>query len=219
MPRITIDQREVELPPGATILDGARRLGIEIPTLCYLEGRTPLTTCLVCMVKIRETDRFVPACATEAVDGMHVESETEEVHAMRRTALELLVSDHVGDCVAPCQFACPAGMDIPKMLRQIAAGANEEAIRTIKRDIALPAVLGRICPKPCEKVCRRGKADDAVAICDLKRFAADVDLARETPYLPECRSSSGRRVAILGHDAGADPAQRDRHALHGASRE
>ena len=120
------------------------------------------------------------------------------MHEARRTALELLLSDHLGDCVAPCQFGCPAKMDIPTMLRQIAAGKFREAIATVKRDIALPAMLGRICPAPCEKVCRRGDHDGAVSICLLKRLVADVDLASDDPYLPACKPSTGKRVAIVG---------------------
>ncbi|MBN2475699.1 MAG: (2Fe-2S)-binding protein [Pirellulales bacterium] len=198
MPKLTIDQREVEVPPGTTILEAARKLHIEIPTLCHREGVAPSTSCLVCMVKISGVNRLVPSCATMAVDGMKIESETEEVHQVRRSALELLLSDHLGDCLAPCYIACPARMDIPLMLRQIAAEDLGAAVATVKNDIALPAVLGRICPAPCEKACRRRPADGAVAICRLKRFVADVDLAGADPYLPECRSDSGRRVAIVG---------------------
>jgi len=152
------------------------------------------------MVKIRTPSggRLVPSCGTPAVDGMQVESETEEVFQIRRTALELLLSDHVGDCLAPCHFACPAHMDVPTMLRQITAQNAREAIVTVKHDIALPAVLGRICPKPCEKGCRRGAADGAVAVCQLKRFAADLDLAGDHPYVPPCEPPSGKRVAIIG---------------------
>ena len=89
-------------------------------------------------------------------------------------------------------------MDIPTMLRQIAAGQFREAIATVKRDIALPAVLGRICPAPCEKICRRGDLDAAVSICLLKRLVADVDLASSEPYSPACEPASGKRVAIVG---------------------
>jgi len=199
MPKLTIDGREVEVPEGATVLDAARKLGIEIPTLCTLEGRAPLTSCLVCMVKVvGNGSRLLPSCGTRAQDGMVVESETEEVHAVRRSALELLLSDHLGDCLAPCQLACPAEMDIPRMLRAIAAEDFAGALRIAKRDIALPAVLGRICPAPCEKACRRRPADGPVGICLLKRFVADVDLGRDEPYLPECEPASGKRVAILG---------------------
>jgi NADPH-dependent glutamate synthase beta subunit-like oxidoreductase len=143
-------------------------------------------------------DRRVPSCATAAEDGMELESETEEVRGVRRSALELLLSDHLGDCLAPCQFACPAQMDIPKMLRQIASEDLRDAIVTVKRDIALPAVLGRICPAPCEKACRRRPADGAVAICLLKRFVADADLVAEERYRPHCKPASGKRVAIIG---------------------
>jgi ferredoxin len=198
MLRLTIDDRPVEVPPGATILDAAEKLGIEIPTLCFLKGYDPSTSCLVCVVKNRDTGQFVPACATRVVDGMRLDHATEEVTALRRTALELLLSDHVGDCLAPCYFACPAHMDIPLMLRQIGDHDVRQAIATIKQDIALPAVLGRVCPKPCEKGCRRTGADDPVAVCELKRYVADADLSSPDPYQPSCRPDSGKRIAVVG---------------------
>lgn len=198
MPKLTIDQRDVEVPAGATLLDAAQELGIDIPTLCFLKGCSPSTSCLVCMVKVRGSGKLVPSCATVAVDGMEIESETEEIHQVRKSALELLLSDHLGDCLAPCTFACPAKMDIPLMLRQIVAGEFEDAIETVKNDIALPAVLGRICPAPCEKTCRRRGADAEVAICRLKRFVADKDLDGEEHYLPLRASDSGKHVAIIG---------------------
>ena len=198
MPTITIDDRPIDVPPGATVLEAARKLEIDIPTLCYLEGYKPSTSCQVCVVKLLDNGRIVPACGTAVVEGMRVASETPEVHRLRRTALELLLSDHVGDCLAPCFFACPAHMDVPQMLRQIGGEDLRSAIATIKEDIALPAILGRVCPKPCEKGCRRHAADGPVEVCDLKRFVADRDLASREPYLPACRPDSGRRVAVIG---------------------
>jgi len=202
MPKLTIDNREVEIEPGGTILQAARKLGIDIPTLCFNEECQPSTSCMVCVVKLKREGAarggFVPSCATIAEDGMEVESETDEVHKARRVALELLLSDHLGDCIAPCQRICPAGMNIPLMLRQIAADELPEAIITVKRDIALPAVLGRICPAPCERGCRRGTYDNPVSICLLKRYVADVDLASESPYLPACKPGNGKRAAIVG---------------------
>jgi len=198
MPKLTIDQREVEVPPGSTILDAAARLSIEIPTLCYSPQCEPSTSCLVCLVKLLPSGRMAPACATLASDGLCVESETEEIHAVRRTTLELLLSDHLGDCIAPCSFGCPAQMNIPQMLRQITAGQLREALITAKTDIVFPAVLGRICPAPCEKVCRRGHLDSSIAICNSHRLAADVDLASDSPYQPRCRAATGNRVAIVG---------------------
>jgi ferredoxin len=198
MPTITIDDRPIQVPEGATVLDAARQLGIEIPTLCFLEGFKPSTSCQVCLVKVLDTGRYAPSCATRVVDGMRVASETPEVRRIRKTALELLFSDHVGDCLAPCFFACPAHMDVPHMLRQIGEEDLQGAIATIKQDIALPAVLGRVCPKPCEKGCRRAGADGPVEVCDLKRFVADRDLASGTPYVPACQADTGRRVAVIG---------------------
>jgi len=198
MPRITIDGRKLDVPEGTTLLEAARRLGIDIPALCYRQGCPPSTSCLACVVRVNGSSRLVPSCATRAEEGMVVESETAEVHEARRTALELLLSDHLGDCMAPCQLGCPAQMDIPRMLRHIAAGRLHDALVTVKQDIALPAVLGRICPAPCEKVCRRAPAGGAVAICGLKRLVADVDLARPVPYRPESAPQSGKAVAIIG---------------------
>ncbi len=198
MPRITIDGREVEVGADATILDAATQLGIEIPTMCYLRGHEPTTSCMVCVVKVVGSGALVPACGTLVRDGMIVESNSDEVRDARKAALELLLSDHVGDCMGPCTMGCPAHMDIPLMIRQIAAGQMHDAIATVKRDIALPAVLGRICPAPCESVCRRARHDGAVAICLLKRYVADTDLQTAEPYVPKCKEKQGKRVAIVG---------------------
>ncbi len=198
MTKLTIDNREVEVPEGSNIIDAAEKLGIEIPTLCYLKGYEPSTSCEVCMVKDQKTGRLVPACGTIVTEGMAIDCETDEIFGIRKMALELLLSEHVGDCRAPCDFACPAHMDIPMMLQQISDEDHHDAIVTVKEDIALPAILGRVCPKPCEKGCRRTGADSPVAICDLKRFVADVDLATDDPYLPECNPDTGKHVAIVG---------------------
>jgi ferredoxin len=198
MPTLKIDNHEVTVPAGASVLDAARALGIDVPALCQRDGCTPNTSCLCCVVRVNGGRRLVPSCATKAADGMVVESETAEIRAARKTALELLLADHAGDCRAPCQNVCPARMDIPTMIRQIHDGALHEALITVKQHIALPAVLGRICPELCEKGCRRGQLDSPVSICRLKRHVADVDLASEKPWLPECHHQSGKRVAIVG---------------------
>jgi len=201
MPKLIIDNREVEVDDGATVLDAADKLGIEIPTMCFLKGHNASTSCMVCVVKVDGLVNLVPACGTLAQDGMRVESNCEEVYQARKAALELLLSDHVGDCIGPCQAACPAGMNIPLMIRQIAAGELGDAIATVKKDIALPAVLGRICPGPCERACRRNAFDEAVSICLLKRYVADVDLLSGKPYMPACKPVRNKRVAIVGAGA------------------
>ncbi len=96
MPRVSIDNREVEVVPGSNLLAAARKLGLDIPALCYLPGCTPNTACMACIVRLNDPERIVPACATRAEDGMQIESETPEIHELRRTALELMLSDHAG---------------------------------------------------------------------------------------------------------------------------
>jgi ferredoxin len=198
MLKLTIDEKHVEIEEGATILDAARKIGVEIPTLCHLPGRPAQTSCYLCVVRVNGGPRLVPACATMVTDGMTVESETESVRDARRTAIELLLSDHLGDCIGPCQGVCPAHMDIPDMIRHIAAGRFREGLVTVKERIALPAILGRICPELCEKGCRRAAKDGPVSVCRLKRFVADADLAFGDPYLPPCKPDTGKRVAIVG---------------------
>jgi ferredoxin len=198
MPVLTIDNRKVEVEDGATILDAAGKFGIEIPTMCFLRGYEPATSCMICIVQVEGLTNFVPACATLAEEGMVVHSSSEEIIQARRAALELLLSDHLGDCLGPCEVTCPAHMNIPLMIRQIASGNLRDAIATVKRDIALPAVLGRICPKPCERACRRADYDQAVSICLLKRYVADVDLQSAQPYSPPCKTGKSRCVAIVG---------------------
>src|SRR5262252_2742994 len=81
---VTIDGVPIKVTTGQIVLSAARALGIDIPTLCYLEKCGPLNTCLVCLVKIN--GKLVPSCGTKAQPGMVVESETTEVHEARRTA-------------------------------------------------------------------------------------------------------------------------------------
>jgi len=196
--RLTIDGRQVEVEDGATILDAARELGIEIPTLCHRAGVEPSASCFLCVVRIEGRDGLVPSCRAPALAGTVVTTDSAEIRAARRTALELLLSDHTGDCVAPCTLACPAGLDIPAMIRHLRDGETAEALRLIRRRIPLPGVLGRICPRYCERVCRRGQLDEPIAICGLARFAADVELAQREPDVPPCARPTGKKVAVVG---------------------
>ncbi|MCX7806922.1 MAG: NAD(P)-binding protein, partial [Planctomycetota bacterium] len=145
--------------------------GIPIPTLCHLDGLEPRTSCFVCLVRLEGRDGFLPACGLRASDGMRVIASSGEVREARKAAIELLLSDHAGDCEGPCTIGCPAGMDIPRMIRLISAGRYFEAGMVARERIAFPASLGCICPRFCERICRRGELDGPVAICALKRFA------------------------------------------------
>ena len=183
---------------GSTVLSAAETLGIAIPALCHSNAYKPNTSCMICVVHELKTDSLILACSMPAREGMHIETDNERVRDARRDTLNLLLSEHVGDCEAPCQRACPANMNIPLMIWQIKERNFKEAIITVKKDIALPAVLGRICPAPCESGCHRKNYDNPVSICSLKRFVADVDLAKESPYRPDIKPKSGEKVAIIG---------------------
>jgi ferredoxin len=198
MPRLRVDGREVEVPAGGTVLDAARAAGASVPTMCFLAEFEPTASCMICSVRDVASGRTIPACSARAVEGMDLVTDDAGLRLFRRTAVELLLAEHLGDCEGPCRGACPAHMDIPLMIRQIRAGRLEEAAATVRRDIPFPAILGRICPAPCEQACRRALHDQAVSICMLKRFVADRALAAGDPRLPERGADSGRRVGIVG---------------------
>jgi NADPH-dependent glutamate synthase beta subunit-like oxidoreductase len=198
MVNIKINGKEVQVSKDKTILDVTNDLGYSIPTMCHLKGYDIFPSCLICIVKDQNNGKLIPSCTTKVQESMDILTGDEEVIEARKTALELLLSDHVGDCEAPCQTNCPAFMDIPLMNRLLVAGKVEEALHVVRKDIALPAVLGRICPAPCERACHRRSVDDPVSICKLKKYAADYDLNLETPYQPALEKSNGKKIGIIG---------------------
>lgn len=205
MPTLFIDGQKITISADATILAAATRLGIRIPTLCHSPDGEPQTSCLVCVVKILggdgRPDRIVPSCATRVEEGMRVESESASVHELRRTALELLLSEHQGDCVGPCETSCPAHLNIPAMLRAVVEGDLVMAIQTVRQRIPIPATLGRICSAPCEKGCRRVPAGGAVSICAVKQFVGDAAISwkQEQNQIPVTLApDTGCRVAVIG---------------------
>lgn len=189
---ITIDQQQIEIQENATVLDAATMLNIHIPTLCHKQGMHNHPSCMVCMVKELKTGQLIPSCAYPVRDSMEISTTAPEAIQSRKTALEMLVGNHIGDCNAPCQTACPAGMNIPLMNRLIAEGKQEDALAVVHYEIALPLVLGYICQAPCENACRRKTIDEAIAICELKKFAGFGEL------LPQKESANNKKVAIIG---------------------
>ncbi len=198
MTKLTINNHPIEVQTGTSVWQAAQSAGINIPTMCYLEETEHFTSCMICLVKDAKNGRFFASCSTPVFEGQNVITNDEETIESRKAALELLLSEHVGDCEAPCQLVCPAHMNIPLMNRLIAKGDFAKALEVAKRDIALPSILGRICPAPCEAGCRRKQVDEAVSICLLKRFVGDEDLKSESPYQPPKAELSGKKVAIIG---------------------
>jgi ferredoxin len=203
--KITIDGKQVKVSPGQTILQAAGQIGLEIPTLCHLEKCGPLTSCQVCLVKVvaNGEGRLRPSCATVVAPGMVIESETEEVHEARRTALELLFSDHVGDCLSPCHRLCPLQLNIPQMIRQIEAGQLDAAAATMRQALPLAGVLGRLCHHPCEQGCRRGSFDEPAAVRNMERFLTERELnSGQTRARPAGQPVAGKQSVVV---VGAGP--------------
>ncbi|MEE0741242.1 MAG: NAD(P)-binding protein [Emergencia sp.] len=195
--RMNIDGKEVFGLPGQTILEVARENDIFIPTLCYDERTTIYGACGLCVVEVEGNPKLCKACATTVAPGMVVMTNTDRVVESRKTNLELLISNHNGDCKAPCSNACPAGTDCQGYVGLIANGEFEKANELIKDKIPLPAAIGRVCPHPCEDACRRALVDEPISIAALKRFAADYDLLGEA-FVPEIDEPTGKSVAIIG---------------------
>ena len=195
--RLNINGKEVTGVAGQTILEVARENDIFIPTLCYDERTKIYGSCGLCMCEVEGNPKLGKACATEIAPGMVIRTNTERVIESRKTNLELLLSNHTGDCRPPCVLACPGQTDCQGYVGLIANGEYEKALELIKDKIPLPAALGRVCPHPCEEACRRGLIDEPISIQQLKRFAADMDLEGEV-FVPECEEDTGKSVAIIG---------------------
>ena len=197
MINLTINGQKISAPAGTTILEAAKQNGIYIPTLCYDEAVEVYGACGLCVVEAEGIPKLLRSCSAKISEGMVVNTESERVVKSRKIAMELLMSAHDGDCIAPCQLACPANTDCQGYVGLIANGKFDDAIKLIKNKISLPASIGRVCPHPCEKACRRGKVEEPINIAQLKAFAADLDLKGDS-YVPDVADSTGKKVAIIG---------------------
>ncbi len=199
---VNINGYELTAYQGETVLDVAKRNKIDIPTLCNDKRVLPYGSCGLCIVEIEGNPKLARACATEIANGMIIKTNTEKVKASRRLALELLLSDHKGDCRPPCTLACPGQTDCQEYVGLIANKEYIEATKVIKSKLPLPSSIGRVCPHPCETSCRRKNVEEAISICRLKAFAADHDLFSENPYIPEFKDRIKKQVAIIGGGPG-----------------
>ena len=105
--------------------------------------------------------------------------------------------DFIPDDTPPCAAACPAGIDVPGYVRLIAQGRPVEAYKLILEKVPFPGILGRVCMHPCETQCRRGEVNQPIAICALKRYAADrADGAFQVAA--QVKANTGHKVAVIG---------------------
>ncbi|MCL2602631.1 MAG: FAD-dependent oxidoreductase, partial [Treponema sp.] len=195
---ITINGRTCEAKPNQTVLQACRENGVFIPTLCHDPRLEPFGSCMICRVEI-QGERGVPlSCGAQVKDGMVITTESDAIKKARKTCLELLLSQHYGDCLPPCTLECPAHTNVQGYIKHIANGQYTDALKLIKETNPLPVVCGRICTRPCETKCRGNMFAGKLGIAYLKRFVADIDLKQEQPYLPEKKAATGKKAAIIG---------------------
>ena len=139
--KIIINGKECVGQKGQTILEIAEANGIFIPTLCHLASVKHYGACGVCVVEGEKMPKLMRACSTMAADGWVINTESKRVQQARKIALELLMSDHDGDCKGPCHLGCPAHTEVQAYVKQIALGNDKEAVRIIKDKI--DAVIGK----------------------------------------------------------------------------
>lgn len=102
------------------------------------------------------------------------------------------------ECTSPCQRTCPAGIDIPEYIYQIKIGDYRQAVNTIRESNPMPLTCGRVCPHPCEDICRLGIEEEPVNINHLKRFVSDIEMNSNNRIIPYKAAETGKRIAIIG---------------------
>jgi NADPH-dependent glutamate synthase beta subunit-like oxidoreductase/formate hydrogenlyase subunit 6/NADH:ubiquinone oxidoreductase subunit I len=195
---LTIDGKTVQAYENQTLLSVAIDNGItDIPNMCDDEKLEPTATCRMCLVHIEGVKQPLPACTTPALPGMVVATNSDELFHIRRTNLELLLSDHNAYCQPPCQIDCPTHIDIPGYLELIAKGSMKEAARLVKEVLPFPYILGLTCPAPCQKACRRALVEEEIAISFMHGHAAETCLL-DPPHPYPKDPPTGKKIAIVG---------------------
>ncbi len=194
---IKINGQAVVARPGQTILEVVREQKLDdIPTLCHSEELAPYGSCFVCVVQVKGRPNLVPSCATRVMPKMEIETRNERIIESRKTAFELLVSNHYADCVSPCQIGCPAGVDAQGYAALVAMGQPIKAIELVREANPLPAVCSRICVRKCEDVCRRIDIDQPVGINWIKRYAIDQPGVYDMDPVRE--PDNGKTIGLIG---------------------
>jgi NADH-quinone oxidoreductase subunit G len=146
MINITINGKALEVEPGTTVLDAAKMVNIKIPTLCYSPDLTPWASCGICIVRLAGSPKMVRACCTVCENNMNIITHDPEIIAVRRTVLELILSNHPNDCLQ-----CPRSQSCE--LQDLAAefGLREAPYTKVKNDLPVddsnPAIV--LCPEKC----------------------------------------------------------------------
>ncbi|GAB1398876.1 hypothetical protein MASR1M66_03280 [Aminivibrio sp.] len=197
--KVTLNGKTVYGYPGQKILDLCTECGVEVPTLCYDPHLSLHGGCSICLVEVEGARTLLRACANTITPGMVIRTDSDRAISARRTGLELLLTDHVGDCRPPCTLTCPATGNVEAYINLAAQGKYGESLDVLHHHVTLPACIGRVCPAPCEEKCRRNFVDNtAVSIKEIKRFVGDWGIRTGSMgFIPEIERN-GKSVAIVG---------------------
>ncbi len=201
MINVTFNGQQFTVNAQQTLLEVAADCDIDIPSLCGLNKSGEKVPCDLCVVDIAGQG-IKRACEVQPAEGMAITTASGPLSSLRQQSLNRILSDHYADCEAPCQTACPAGVDIQSYLYHISQNDHAKAVEVIKRTLPMPLSIGRVCPAFCETECRRGLVDEPLAIRQLKRHAADIDLAAQEQYVPVRKPARGESIAIVGSGPG-----------------
>src|SRR5258705_841952 len=196
---IWIDGQEVTAVAGEAILRAAQVAGFNIPTVCDDEKLAPAAACRMCLVNIEGYERPMPSCHLAVEPGMKVTAVSDDLFKLRKQNLEYILSDHNAYCMPPCQVSCPTHIDIPGYLELMAKGQHVEAARLVKEVLPFPYMLGLVCPKPCQEVCRRGLVEEEIAICQCHGYTRELVMEMDVAPTPVPQKvATGKRVAVVG---------------------
>jgi ferredoxin len=170
MLKLKIDNIICEVDEGQTIMDAAKKAGIPIPSLCHKDGLPHYSSCMVCMIKDKKSGSFLPSCSALVQPDSDIDASGPDVIALRKKAVELLLSEHRAECEAPCRIVCPAGYNIPLMNRLISSGDFMSAVKLSFSESGIKNSACVNCPGYCENACRRKKIDMPVSIRNLQLY-------------------------------------------------
>ena len=169
--KIKIDNNQVTVDKNLSLHQNLNNMGIEIPILCYNSNHKcdDISSCMVCAVYDKNNKTFIPSCISKPSSGSDIEVHSDEAKKFRKTAVELLLSEHRGCCIAMCQRVCPTKFPIPYFLKLIDNNNKNEAEQLIKK--YNPNCME--CNAKCEKACFKKQCDKAVPI---KKYITDFNI-------------------------------------------
>lgn len=201
--KVIVDNKEVTVPAGSTVLDAAKKANIHIPTLCHLDLHdtkmvNKAASCRVCVVEVEGRRNLAPSCATPATDGMVVKTNTIRVLEARKTVVELLISDHPKDCLSCAKAGECELQDLAEKCGLRKINITGDAQSTYKKDITRSLIRDMdkcVMCRRCETMCNEVQAVGALSGIN-RGFNAVVSPAFELPMGDTVCTHCGQCVAV-----------------------